>query len=551
LGYREQKLPSASILGTLQLTNPKYWTIGIAFLAIYLTLNTLTRWYQYDELGITLWSPDDGLSLLLLIEGTAFAPFVLVGEVLADVFINRVNHSLYATVVAEFALTVGYVALACFLRDRLRFDPRRADFANAITLLIAVPVATTFTSLAYCGSLHLTGSLPSGEFYSAMRHFWIGDTVGMIVIIPTATAVFIFLSKERWRWSSYDVVSCLGFIVGTCLAFAALIGAGRARDHDLFYLLFLPVIWMGMLQGYAGVAIALLVIQLVLFLTAAHLGFEWDDFDVLQLLTLVLSITGLVLGAVITEREQASRLLREQRTELARMSAYATAGAMGMMLAHEISQPLSTVAAYLHAARRMLQSVATVGPAMEALGKAESETRRTREVLERVRDFVSSGKLELAPLDVLDIARKIRALCAEEANACNVYVEVEGVRPIPLVTADRVGIEQILYNIVANAIDAASERRDAHGVVIVHVAGHDDRVVVQIDDNGPGIAPEMAESLFEAYQTTKPRGMGLGLPLSLQIVKMHAGRLWCQPNVPEGTRFVVELPIDGPGDGAA
>jgi two-component system sensor kinase FixL len=551
LGYRELKRPSASILGTSQLANPKYWMIGIAFLAVYLTLNTLTRWYQYNELGITLWSPDDGLSLLLLIEGTAFAPFVLVGEVLADVFINRVNHSLYATVAAEFALTLGYVALASFLRDRLRFDPRRADFANVIKLLLVVPLATTLTSLAYCGSLRLTGSLPSEEFFSAMRHFWIGDTVGMIVIIPTATAVFIFLSKERWRWSSYDMVSCAGFVVGTCLAFAALIRVGRVKDHDLFYLLFLPVIWMGMRLGYAGVAIALLVIQIVLFLTAAHFAVEWDDFDVLQLLALVLSITGLVLGAVVTEREQASRLLREQRAELARVSAYATAGAMGMMLAHEVSQPLSTVAAYLHAARRMLQSAATVGPAMEALSKAELETRRTREVLERVRDFVSTGKLELAPLDVLDIALKIRALCKEEANARNVYVEVEGIRPIPLVAADRVGIEQVLYNVVANAIDAAAERRDAHGIVIIHVAGRDDRVVVQIDDNGPGVAPEIAERLFEAYQTTKPRGMGLGLPLSLQIVKMHEGRLWRQPNVPEGTRFVIELPIDGSSDSAA
>jgi signal transduction histidine kinase len=82
--------------------------------------------------------------------------------------------------------------------------------------------------------------------------------------------------------------------------------------------------------------------------------------------------------------------------------------------------------------------------------------------------------------------------------------------------------------------------------VIIRVAGRGDGVVVQIEDNGPGVAPEIANSLFEAYQTTKPRGMGLGLPVSRQIVQKHLGRIWWKQSAPEGTLFVVELPIDGP-----
>jgi two-component system, LuxR family, sensor kinase FixL len=222
-----------------------------------------------------------------------------------------------------------------------------------------------------------------------------------------------------------------------------------------------------------------------------------------------------------------------------------------MALAHEISQPLSTVAIYLHAARRMLQSGAASSPVLDALSMAEMEARRTREVLERVRDFVSIGKLDLKPLDLPNLALKIGALCKEEATARGVHVEIESNPPIPLVTADRIQIEQVLNNLVVNAIDAASERKDARGIVVVRVARRGDRVVVQVEDNGPGVAPEMADSLFEAYQTTKPRGMGLGLPLSLQIVQKHAGRLWWEPMVPEGTRFLVELQIYGPDKNAA
>jgi C4-dicarboxylate-specific signal transduction histidine kinase len=139
---------------------------------------------------------------------------------------------------------------------------------------------------------------------------------------------------------------------------------------------------------------------------------------------------------------------------------------------------------------------------------------------------------------------KIRALCREEATARGIHVEIENNRAIPLVTADRIQIEQVLNNLVANAIDAASERKDSRGLVVVRVVRRGDRVVVQVEDNGPGVAPEIVDNLFEAYQTTKPRGMGLGLPLSLQIIQKHAGRLWWEPIVPEGTRFVVELQIN-------
>jgi two-component system sensor kinase FixL len=546
LDQREFTLRSAWFSGRSRLTSPKFWLTGIGFLAVYLACNKVTEWHQFDGLAITLWSPDNGLALLLVTERAVFAPFVFLAAVLTDVFIAGVHHSLYVTVAAEFVATVGYVGLAAVLRHKLKFDPRRVRLADVVVLLTVVPAGTTLTSLSYCGALYLGGALPADQFYAAMRYFWIGDTVGIITVIPAATSVFALLSKPRGRWSGYELVSCSVFILGTCLGFVVLFGIGDAKEHHMFYLLFLPIIWAGIREGYAGVAVALLAIQLGLVATTTYLGCEAKDFSVFQMLMLVLSITGLLLGSVITERAQAAQLLREQQTELARVSAYASAGAMGMALAHEISQPLSTVASYLHAARRLLQSGAASAPVMDALSKAEMETRRTREVLERIRDFVSSGKLDLKPLDLSNLTLKIGALCREEATARGIHVEIENIRTIPLVRADRIQIEQVLNNLVANAIDAASERTDGRGLVVMRVAGRGDRVVVQVEDNGPGVAPEIAGSLFEAYQTTKPRGMGLGLPLSLQIVQKHAGRLWWEPIVPEGTRFLVELQINGP-----
>ncbi|MGB3581119.1 MAG: ATP-binding protein [Roseiarcus sp.] len=535
----------------MNLVRPRFWLTGIAFLAAYLALNVLTVRYQFEALGITLWSPDNGLTVLLLIEGVEFFPFVLAGAVLADVLVSHVQHSFYVTVLAESALSLGYAGIAVALRDVLKFSPRRSDLADVLVMLAVVPAGAILNSLIYCGVLYLAGSLRADQFISALRHFWIGDVVGIIAVVAAATAVFSVSSKTRWIWRRDDTLNWSVFIISSCLAFAFIHGAPSAYAYHLFYLLFLPTIWIGMRAGYVGVAIALLATQTAFFMTASHIGFSADDFDQFQILMLVLSITGLILGAAVTEREHAHQKLREQQAELVRISAHATAGAMGMQLAHELSQPLSTVATYAVAARRMLQSGAGPEPVIDALSKAEAEAQRTRQVLERIRDIVSVGRVQPRPVNLVDEALKIRALCMEDANARGVDIAFESPHPIPLVKADPIGIEQVLNNIVGNAVDAAAERRDARGRVLIRVIDRDGWAIVQVDDNGSGVAPEMAESLFEAYQTSKSRGMGLGLTLSRQIVQQHGGRIWWQPIAPEGTRFVVELNLNGPDGDAA
>ncbi len=551
LNTREAALESAWTERAANLGRPRFWLTGIVFLAAYLALNVMTARYQFRALGITLWSPDDGLTVLLLMEGINFFPFVLAGAVLADVLISHVQHSFYVTVLAEFALSLGYLGIAVGLRDVLRFRLGRDDLANVLVMLAAVPAGAIVNSLIYCGVLYLAGSLPGDEFVTALRHFWIGDAVGIIAVLAAATAIIPVLSKARWVWRGDDTLNWSVFVVSSCLVFAFIHSAPNAYAYHLFYLFFLPIIWIGMRAGFVGAAIALLATQTAFFMTASHIGFSADDFDQFQILMLVLSITGLILGAAVTEREHANQKLREQQAELVRISAQATAGAMGMQLAHELSQPLSTVATYAVAARRMLQSGAGPEPVIGALSKAEAEAQRTRQVLERIRDIVSVGRMQPQPVNLVDAAQKIRALCMEGANARGVDIAVDSPRPIPLVKADQIGIEQVLNNIVGNAVDAAAERRDARGRVVIRVINRDGWAIVEVDDNGSGVAPEMAESLFEPYQTSKPRGMGLGLTLSRQIVQQHGGRIWWRPIALEGTRFVVELNLNGPDGDAA
>jgi two-component system sensor kinase FixL len=527
----------------------RFWAIGAAFIAIYFALNLLTEWHEFDRLGITLWSPDDGLSLALLIENVAFAPFVFLAAVLVDLSIAGLHRSLGVTLAAELSLTLTYVGLAFVLKNTLKFDIRQFRLPDVVAFLLLVPVGAALSAFIYCGVLYLGGGLSSDKVFVAMIHCWIGEALGIVTVIPATTAAFMY-SPPSWRWSGYKLFTVFIFVLGIGLGFAALVGVGD-KLYYLFNLLFLPVIWVAMREGYAGVALALVTIQLTLAVLTAFVGYNTTDFAILQLLMLVLSITGLLLGAVTTERQDAALRLREQTRELARMVSNARAGAMGMALAHEVSQPLSTVATYLHAARRMLQASPASEPVMDALIKAEAEAQRAREVLERIRDFVSNGNLNLTAVDVRALADKIGELCREEAAARGVLVEVESTGLVPPVEADGIQIEQVLINLVANAIDAAAERSDARGRVTMRVAAKDNAVTLRVEDNGYGVASELADNIFDAYQTTKPRGMGLGLHLSRRIVQRHAGRLWWEPITTGGARFVVELPINGSEHNAA
>ena len=125
----------------LAAAGPRFLGTGAGFIAIYFSLNLLTEWHEFDRLGITLWSPDDGLSLALLLESVAFAPFVFLAAVLVDLSIAWVHRSVGVTVAAELSLTIVYVGLAFFLKNRLKFNIRQFSLPDVVAFLLFVPAA--------------------------------------------------------------------------------------------------------------------------------------------------------------------------------------------------------------------------------------------------------------------------------------------------------------------------------------------------------------------------------------------------------------------------
>jgi two-component system, LuxR family, sensor kinase FixL len=525
----------------------QYALIGGIFTAAYLGLEWLTRVHELEGLGITLWNPVKALSLgLLLLKGVVYAPVLFLAALLVDLLIYGAAKSVASTVATSAVVALGYAALAAGLTRCLSFAVGRSDLRNVIALLVTVPAGTFVIACLYCGFLVLFGDLPARQYWEAVPHLWVGDTVGIIIILPVAMAASGSVQRLGETRPAVLLIDSGAFLAGVLTALWLIFSFERANEYHFFYLLFLPVSWIAMRTGFVGAAAGVCVVHLLLLAFISWGGYPAtaSTFMGYQLLVLALAFTGLLLGAVVDERRRSDELLREQHAEVVRMTRHATAGAMGVSLAHQISQPLSNVAMYLHVGRQLLaDKPAEPAPIAASLEKATGQLRQAKDILERLRDFVSRGTLRPAPTDLGALARKVVALAEDDARAHGVSVRLEAAS-VPPVTVDALQLEQSLINVINNAIDAAAEVNRSPGSVTVRLVAIDKGVRIEIEDNGPGVSEVVAKHLFDPFVTTKPDGMGLGLALSRELIGAHGGTIdWERIRPDGGARFTIELPL--------
>ncbi|WP_010219579.1 PAS domain S-box protein [Sphingomonas sp. PAMC 26621] len=240
----------------------------------------------------------------------------------------------------------------------------------------------------------------------------------------------------------------------------------------------------------------------------------------------------------LSERERTELLVRELQSELIHVSRLSAMGTMASTLAHELNQPLTAITNYLETTRDLLvdPSAETVKLVREALHEAAGQSIRAGQIVRRLRDFVARG-------DVEQCAEPLNALVREAANLGLIGAEQAGVETVlafasdgELVHADRVQIQQVLVNLIRNALQAmtATPRR----ILTITTAVESNACMqITIADSGDGIAPDIADRLFQAFASTKPDGMGLGLSICRTIVEAHHGRIWADSVPGGGTAF--------------
>ena len=240
----------------------------------------------------------------------------------------------------------------------------------------------------------------------------------------------------------------------------------------------------------------------------------------------------------LTQRQERERLLHEVQSELLHISRLSTMGEMASALAHELNQPLSAIANYLQGSRRLLQNSSDdrAPVIMEAMDKAAEQAVRAGQVIQRLRDFVARGETEKRIESIKKLVEEASALALVAAKDHSVRVSLRLDPSLDLVLVDRVQIQQVLLNLLRNALEAmqTSERRE---LIVSTSPAEDNMVAVDVADTGCGISPDVASRLFQPFVTTKRQGMGVGLSISRTIIESHGGQITVEPNPGGGTIF--------------
>ena len=252
------------------------------------------------------------------------------------------------------------------------------------------------------------------------------------------------------------------------------------------------------------------------------------------------SFTGFVRD--LTERQATQQRLQDMQAELIHMSRFTAMGEMASTLAHELNQPLTAVASYLNGCRRLLDGTESVQNLMlrDAIDRAADQALRAGQIIRRLRQFVARGESERHVESLPKLIEEASALALVGVKETGVRVGFDFDPRVLWVLADKVQVQQVILNLMRNAIEAMQEtkRRELTISTAEQPVG---MVEIRVTDTGPGIAPEVAAQLFHPFVTTKPNGMGVGLSISRTIVESHGGQLWAEPNPEGGTIFRLTL----------
>lgn len=244
----------------------------------------------------------------------------------------------------------------------------------------------------------------------------------------------------------------------------------------------------------------------------------------------------------LTEREQRESALRELQAELVRISRVTAVGTIATALAHDLNQPLAAVVNYVQASAALLESPGTeIATVRAALNEAASEALRAGDIVHKLREFITSGETAKSLVAADDLVGHACELGAAGSRAGAPTIRISVPSALPVVLADPVQIQQVIFNLVRNAVVAVGPKED--GLIELSASVEDGQVRFEVRDNGPGLAPERIARLFEPLAGTATGGMGLGLAICRTIIEAHAGRLWHEHAPGGGAVFQFTLPV--------
>jgi C4-dicarboxylate-specific signal transduction histidine kinase len=251
----------------------------------------------------------------------------------------------------------------------------------------------------------------------------------------------------------------------------------------------------------------------------------------------------LVISRDLTEHTLASEALRRAQADLAHASRMTTMGELTASLAHEVNQPIAAaVTGASTCVRWLTRDEPDLGEAREAALGVVRNAKRAADIVNRIRSMSKKGDSKRQLVDMNDVIREIMALVRNEAQRYSVSIRTDLDASLPKVMADSVQMQQVLMNLIMNSIDAIKGVDHVREISIRSQSTDNAELMISVSDTGVGLPPQQSDQIFNAFYTTKPHGIGMGLRISRSIIESHGGRLWANDNSPRGASFHFTLP---------
>ncbi len=254
-----------------------------------------------------------------------------------------------------------------------------------------------------------------------------------------------------------------------------------------------------------------------------------------------------IIARDITLKRQAEEKAKRQQLEMAHMSRLLSVGEMATELAHEVNQPLATIINYCNGTFRRLDEgqITEINQVTRAMELISTQAKRASEIIKRMRRFVRRTEFQRVSFPINETCVEVTRFLKQEAIDHDIRFEFDLDEQNPNIEADRLQIEQVLLNLIRNAIEAYSECPLSPRPVSIRTRIEGRRLQVSVSDQGPGINEEQQKTLFDPFSTTKENGLGMGLSISHTIIESHSGRLWVESDGKSGTSFHFQLPLKG------
>jgi two-component system sensor kinase FixL len=516
----------------------------ILSLAAYLALEWLSFLHEFESLPVTPWNPGLGVLFgLLLLWGPSYGALLFAGVVLAEIFVLQTRLGWPAVLAIAGTIAGVYTAAAAFMRSMLGFDVRVDRLRDLGVLLLCSSLAALLVGLMLSAVLFFDAEASLSEIATAALQLVVGDVIGIAVMTPLVLRLGHLeaadLARFRRRASAIELV----------LMFAALGGAiwivtvfVTDSEFQYFYILFIPVVAVAVRLGFDAACLSLALVQFSLVADLHAVEADIRAFTEFQALMFVLTTTGLVVGAAVSERSRAQARLQSLENKAVRESRLTIVSSITSALAHELNQPMTAARALMRSAQMLIAAPAPdLARAGINLGNAILQIDHAAAVLRRVREFVKRGRPAAVIVDVHELLEETVLLTQAEAVAGHVAIEVDAPEGGLALTGDRTQLQQVLLNLVRNAIDAVSHTPEPTVRIIVRALP--EAVEFRVWDNGPGLPEDIRERLFEPLRSSKREGLGLGLAICWAIVEAHGGRILVHESVPGSTEFRFTIPL--------